>query len=137
MATEQTLTDYNAETEKDGSNEVDTTVFAAAIDADGKVIAVDTDCVQVKFTFDATGKSTFSSTEVLSKRQKGDNYGMSKIGKAEWYVQADAFEAQCIGKTASEIAKLVVEGGKGTEAVQTAGCTIAVSGFTAAAANLR
>ena len=136
MATEQSLKDYDAETGKDGSNEVDTTVFAAAVDKDGKVVAVDTDCVQVKFTFDGTGKSTFTATEVLSKRQKGDNYGMSKTGKTEWYAQADAFETQCIGKTAAEIAALMVEGGKGTEAVITAGCTIGVAGFVEAAAKI-
>ena len=134
MATEQSLKD--ATEEKDGSNEVDTTVFAAAVDKDGKVVAVDTDCVQVKFTFDATGKSTFTATEVLSKRQKGDGYGMSKTGKVEWYAQADAFETQCIGKTVAEIVALEAEGGKGVEAVQTAGCTIGVSGFTAAAAKI-
>ena len=135
MATEQSLTDYDAENEKDGTNEIDTTIFAAAVDAEGKVVAVDIDCAQVRFTFDGTGKSTLKSTEVLSKRQKGNDYGMSKTGKAEWYVQADAFETQCIGKTAAEITKLAVDG-KGTEAVQTAGCTIGVEGFVEAAAKI-
>ena len=134
MFTEQTLKDYDAENEKDGSNEVDTTIFAAAIDAEScKILAVDTDCVQVKFTFDGTGKSTFTATEVLSKRQKGDNYGMSRTGKLEWYAQADAFETVCLGKTADEVAALMVEGGKGNEAVTTAGCTIGIEGFVKAA----
>ena len=137
MSTSQSLTDYDAESGKDGSNQVDTTIFAAAVDKDGKIVAVDTDCTQVKFTFDATGKSTFSATQTLTKRQKGNDYGMSKTGKAEWFTQADALETQCIGKTASEIAGLMVDGGKGTEAVQTAGCTITISGFVAAAAKLR
>lgn len=136
MATEQTLKDYDAESEKDGSNEVDTTVFAAAVDAEGKILAVDTDCVQVKFTFDGTGKSTFTATEVLSKRQKGDDYGMSRTGKLEWYAQADAFETVCLGKTAAEVVALMVEGGKGNEAVTTAGCTIGIEGFVQAAAKL-
>ena len=134
-ATEQTLTDYDAETEKDGTNEIDTTIFAAIVDADGKVVAVDIDCTQVRFTFDGTGKSTFTATEVLTKRQKGNDYGMSRTGKTEWYAQADAFETLCIGKTASEITKLAVDG-KGTEAVQTAGCTIGVEGFVEAAAKI-
>ena len=136
MATEQSLKDYDAESGKDGTNEIDTTIFAAAVDADGKVVAVDTDCVQVKFTFDGTGKSTFTATEVLSKRQKGNDYGMSKTGKVEWFAQADAFETLCIGKTAAEIVKFAAENGKGTEAVQTAGCTITVTGFTSAAAKI-
>jgi len=133
METEQSLTNYNAETEKDGTNEIDTTIFAVATDADGKILAIDIDCVQVKFTFDGSGKSTFKATEVLSKRQKGNDYGMSKTGKVEWYAQADAFETLCIGKKASEVAEFAVEGGKGTEAVQKAGCTITVTGFVNAA----
>lgn len=136
MATEQSLKDYDAENAKDGTNEVDTTIFGVAVDKDGKVVAVDIDCVQVKFTFDGTGKSTFPSTELLSKRQKGDGYGMSKTGKVEWYAQADAFETLCIGKTASEIKTLAAEGGKGVEAVQTAGCTITVTGFVEAASKI-
>ena len=80
-----------------------------------------------------TGKSTFTATEVLSKRQKGDNYGMSRTGKLEWYAQADAFETVCLGKTADEVIALMVEGGKGSEAVTTAGCTIGIEGFVKAA----
>lgn len=136
MATDQSLKDYDAEAAKDGTNEIDTTIFAAAVDKDGKVVAVDTDCTQVKFTFDGTGKSTFTATEVLTKRQKGNDYGMSKTGKTEWFAQADAFETQCIGKTVSEIVKLAADGGKGVEAVQTAGCTITVAGFTSAASKI-
>ena len=137
MATEQSLKDYDAENGKDGTNEIDTTIFAAAVDANGKVVAVDTDCTQIKFTFDGTGKSTFTATEVLTKRQKGNDYGMSKTGKTEWFAQADAFETLCIGKTADEIVKLAAEGGKGVEAVQAAGCTVTVDGFTAAAAKIK
>ena len=123
---------------KDGTIEFDTTIFAAAVDANGKVVAVDTDCTQVKFTFDAAGKTTFTAPEsgVLTKRERGNGYGMSKIGKKEWFEQADAFETQCLGKTAAEIVALVGTDGKGVEAVQTAGCTITASGFAAAAAKI-
>lgn len=135
LATDQEK-QQDATAEKDGTIEIDTTIFAAAVDKDGKVVACDTDCTQIKFTFDAAGKSTLPATEVLTKRQKGNDYGMSKTGKVEWDAQADAFETQCIGKTAAEIVKLAAEGGKGVEAVQTAGCTITVTGFTAAAAKI-
>ncbi len=134
MATDQSLTDATAE--KDGTNEIDTTILGAAVDADGKIVAVDTDCTQVKFTFDLTGTSTFTATEVLTKRQQGNNYGMSRIGKTEWFAQADAFETQCIGKTATEVAGLAAADGKGTDTVKDAGCTITVTGFTAAAAKI-
>ena len=136
MATEQTLKDFDTEKVTDGSNEIDTTIFATAVDADGKIQAVDTDCVQVEFTFTGVGTSTFNAEqEVLSKRQKGDAYGMSRIGKTEWYAQADAFETQCIGKTAAEVAGLLGEDGlHGTDAVKAAGCSIKIHGFVAAAA---
>ena len=144
MATDQTLTDYNAETKKDGTNEIDTTIFGAAVNADGKIIAVDTDCTQVRFTFNAAGESTFTDTEVPTKRQRGAAYGMKgseiwgtdKVVEKEWFEQADAFESLCIGKTATEIAGLAASDGKGTDTVKDAGCTITVSGFTAAAAKI-
>lgn len=135
MATEQ-AEQTDATAEASGLIEFDTTIFAAAVDADGKVLAVDTDCVQAKFKFSATGLSDGVDAS-LSKRQKGDAYGMSKIGKAEWYAQADAFETQCIGKTATEITGLIADDGlHGVEAVQTAGCTIKINGFIAAVAKL-
>lgn len=142
MATDQSLTDATAE--KNGTNEIDTTIFGAAVDADGKIIAVDTDCTQVRFTFNVAGESTFTDTEVLTKRQSGAAYGMKgspiwgteKVVEKEWFEQADAFESLCIGKTATEIAGLAAADGKGTDAVKKAGCTITVSGFTAAAAKI-
>lgn len=134
VSTTQTAVD--ATEDAAGSNKVETTLFAAAVDADGKVVAGTSDCVEVTFTFDATGKSTFDATkEVLSKRAKGDNYGMVAYGGAakEWYAQADAFDAACAGKTATEIAGLMGSDYKGVADVQAAGCTIYVSGLVKAA----
>lgn len=133
-STEQTCTD--ATEEKDGSNKVATTVFASAVDADGKIVAASSDCVEVTFTFSATGVATLDTTKaVLSKKEQGDNYGMVAYAGAakEWYAQAAAFDAACIGKTASEVASLMGEDGKGVADLQTAGCTIYVSGFVKAA----
>ena len=45
----------------------------------------------------------------------------------EWYEQADAFCAACVGKTSAEIAALAVGDGYGVESLQTAGCTIGVT----------
>ena len=56
--------------------------------------------------------------------------------ESTWAQQADAFDAQCEGKTGAEIAGLKAENGKGVEAVQTAGCTIAVSGLVGAASKI-
>ena len=134
MATEQTCTD--ATEDKDGSNKVAVYTFASAIDADGKILAASSDCVEVTFTFDMTGVSTLDTTKAIaSKREQGTNYGMVAWGGAakEWFEQADAFDAACIGKTAAEIAGLMGEDGKGIADLQAAGCTIYVSGFVKAA----
>lgn len=133
-ATEQTCTD--ATEEKDGSNKVAVTVFAAAVNAEGKVVDCASDCVEVTFTFDLAGVATLDTTkEVLSKKEQGADYGMvAYAGSAkEWYEQAAAFDAACVGKTAAEIAGLVAEDGKGVADLQTAGCTIYVTGFVKAA----
>ncbi len=134
IATEQTLTD--ATEEKNGSNKISVYAFAAATDAEGKALAASSDCVEVSFTFDATGVATLDTTKaVVSKKNQGSNYGMVAYGGAtkEWFEQAAAFDAACIGKTASEIAGLVKDDGKGTDDLQSAGCTIYVTGFVKAA----
>lgn len=136
-ATEQTCTDATAE--KDGSNKVATTVFAAALDADGKVVAASGDCVEVAFTFDAKGAATLDTAKaVASKKEQGANYGMvAYAGSAkEWFEQAAAFDAACVGKTATEIAGLMGEDGKGVDTLQAAGCTIYVTGFVKAASKI-
>lgn len=136
-ATEQTCTD--ATEDKDGSNEIATTVFAAALDENGKVVAAASDCVEVSFTFDIKGVSTLDTTKaVLSKKAQGENYGMKKYGNAakEWFEQAAAFDAACIGKTASEIAGFAAEDGKGNADLKAAGCTIVVTGFVKAASKI-
>lgn len=134
VSTTQTTTD--ATEEKNGSNKVETYFFAAAVNAEGKVVAASSDSVEVSFTFDEEGKSTFDTKkDVLSKKEQGDNYGMKAYGGSvkEWYEQAAAFDAACIGKTASEIEELMGADYKGNADLQAAGCTIYVSGFVKAA----
>ena len=134
--TEQTCTDATAD--KDGSNKVATTVFAAAVDAQGKVVVASSDCVEVSFSFDTKGTSTLDTTKaVLSKKEQGSDYGMVAYGASkEWYEHAAAFDSVCVGKTAAEIAGLIGTDGKGVADVQTAGCTIYVSGFVKAASKI-
>ncbi len=137
VATSQTATDATAEAK--GSNKLETYLFAAAVNAEGKVVAASSDCVEATFGFDATGKTTFdASAQILSKKEKGANYGMVAYGGAtkEWFEQAAAFDAACLGKTASEIAGLMGADYKGTADVQAAGCTIYVSGFVKAASKI-
>ncbi len=130
------LTNADATADKDGSSKVETTVFAAAVDAEGKVLAAKTDCAQITFTFDQAGASTYDLTKAVStKREQGANYGMVAYAGAtkEWFEQADAFEALCVGKTAAEIVAFCAADNYGTADVKAAGCTILVDGFTKAA----
>lgn len=135
--TEQSVKDANEDAE--GSNQIETTFFAAALDADGKIVAASSDCVQVKFTFDAAGASTYDLTKAASsKKELGDNYGMKAYGGAakEWYEQAAAFDAACIGKTAGDVNALLGADNRGNEDLQSAGCTILVNGLVKAAAKV-
>ncbi len=133
VATEQTCED--ATEEKDGSNALAINIFAAAVDADGKVLVASSDCVDVAFTFDAAGVATLDASKaVVSKKDQGTSYGMVAHGAVkEWFEQAAVFDAACVGKTTQEIAGLKNEDGKGVSDLQTAGCTIDVSGFVKAA----
>ena len=141
VSTSQTTTDADGET--DGSNKLETTFFAAAVDANGKIVAASSDSVEVTFTFDATGASTYDATKaVASKKEKGANYGMTNplyggTAKKEWFEQAAAFDAACIGKTAAEVKDLMGPDYKGNADVQAAGCTIYVSGLVAAASKVK
>lgn len=76
------------------------------------------------------------SADVLSKQELGDAYGMkpaSGIGK-EWFEQADALAAYCVGKTYDEVvAGLAMdEAGHATDADLLTGCTMKVGGFVKA-----
>lgn len=129
----------DATEEAQGAAEVDVTVVAAAV-ANGKVSAMATDAVQTKCTFDAAGAATYAAGEITTKNELGTNYGMSAYGAdlngdgvvKEWNEQAAAFSAECVGKTASEISALVVDG-YGVESLQTAGCTVGISDMVKAA----
>ena len=134
-----TQTTEDATEDKAGSNKVTTTVFAAAVDAEGKVVSATTDAVEVSFGFELDGTTTYDdASAILTKREKGDDYGMKAYaGSAlEWYEQADAFDAACEGKTGAEIAGLMAEDYKGVEDLQSAGCTIYVSDFVGAAVKI-
>ena len=137
LVTDQTCQD--ATEEKDGSNKVSTTVIAAVLNAEGKVVVASSDCVELSFTFDQNGLSTLDTTKaVVSKKEAGAGYNMVAYGGAvkEWFEQAAAFDAACAGKTVAEIASLQAEDGKGVADLKDAGCTIYVTGFVKAASKL-
>ena len=97
----------DAEDEDPAKTQADVTAVALALDADGKIVAISIDVVQAKATVDADGVVTVAE-DVKTKRELGDDYNMKKYASpaavGEWYEQANAFEAYCIGKTADEVA---------------------------------
>lgn len=136
--TSQSISD--ATEDRVGSSQLETTVFAAATDAGGKITAASSDCLQVNFTFDTVGASAFDSTKILpTKREQGDDYNMVEYGGAgkEWYAQAAAFDALCVGKRVSEIGTLAGADNYGNGDLIAAGCTIKVDGFVRAASRLQ
>ncbi len=118
----------------EGSIKLTTTIVATAME-EGKVTAASTDAVEFSISIDDKGVATVPQTEVKTKYQLGENYGMVAYGgaKLEWFEQANAFSRTLIGKDAKQIANLMAEDYKGNEEVQTAGCTIYVSDFVKAA----
>ena len=112
-----------------GSAEVEISVTAAAV-KDGKATAMVTDAVSITAAFDAKGKTPLTSGNLASKLELGEKYGMKTNGgaKLEWYEQAAAFDKECVGKTASEIAGLATG-----DALTKAGCTIDVTDMLKAA----
>lgn len=124
----------NATADAAGSNEVETTITAAAI-KDGKVTAAITDAYQATASFDAKGVTSTKAEAITTKLEKGNDYGMAAYSpiKKEWFEQAAAFDAELIGKDASEIAALATAEGKPVDALVSAGCTIYVNDMVKAA----
>ena len=93
------------------------------------------DGVQAKGAVDAAGQLlTDVTAPVLSKDQKGADYGMGKISSIgkEWNEQAAAFASYVTGKTVEEIQGIAVnEETRPADADLATSVTIAVGGFQA------
>jgi len=105
----------DASADADGCAQTDGTIAAVTVDESGKVVQCVIDCAQIKVNFSADGAlvTNESNAELRSKYEKKDDYGMrgvSPIG-AEWFEQADAFAAYCVGKTAAEIEAIAMTDG--------------------------
>lgn len=122
----------NAAGEKDGAYQADTTICAVVLDDNGVIKMVKFDVVQVKLGFTAAGACTVEAgTVISSKEELKDGYGMRKaspIGK-EWFEQAEALEAWCVGKTLEQVMAAPLEGGKPTDADLVTGCTMTVTDY--------
>ena len=124
------------------------TDFAAAVVADGKIIAALNDAIQPKITINAAGEiveKTYKATKRNLKEEYGMapalNYGMDWNGDGkvlEWYLQSAEFSKYVVGKSADEVANLATKEveGKGyvisaDDALLNAGCTIQITSIKA------
>lgn len=115
-----------------GAAGVVSTIAAVLVDNNGKIVKCEIDCADTTLNFNGKGEFIVIS-EFKTKKELGENYGMKKAGaKKEWFEQADAFEGVVAGKTIDEVKALVANEGKGSDAVISAGCTIAIADFVAA-----
>jgi len=115
--------------------QVDATIVATALSADGKVAGTIIDTAQTKVSFDKDGKITNDlKAAVKSKVELGADYGMKKasgIGK-EWFEQAKALADWTVGKTPAEVEALKVTDGKADVAELKTSVTVSVGGYLAA-----
>ena len=124
----------DATEDKEGSGKLDVTFAAITVANDGKIVSCELDTASNTVKFTSDGKS-IANDEFKTKYEYGNDYNMVAYGGAvkEWFEQAEAFDAACVGKTADEIAGLVAEDGYGVSELQAAGCTVNVSCFVKAA----
>ena len=113
---------------------------AAAVGADGKILAALTDAIQPKITVSAEGE-ILNKDFTATKRELGDDYNMVKYGNsiAEWDAQAKAFADYTVGMTADEVNAMetrVNDHGYNVSADDTlyASCTIDITGMRASIA---
>ena len=126
------------------------TDFAAAVVADGKIVAALNDAIQPNIVIDAAGEIVSTSVGKegkATKREQKELYGMAgKVDanndgvKLEWYVQSEAFSKHVVGKTAAEVAAMATAANMlgyqmtTDTALLEAGCTIQITAIKAVVA---
>lgn len=142
-----TSSSKNATADAAGTAQVDATVAAVVLDAEGKIVVCRIDAVQNKIAVSAEGAVTVPAS-FKTKMELGADYHMADWGKnqdnngdgivKEWNEQAKAFEEYVVGKTADQINGLELQtldnGYKISkdEVLLNAGCTIQITDFIAA-----
>ena len=121
--------------------QVDGTIAAVVLDKDGKIVLCRIDAIQNKVTINDDGTFAIGNTKTKAELKEGYNmaaFGHSLIGNEtvlEWYKQAEAFEAWCVGKTIDQVKNMAtqtMENGyviSADEALLAAGCTISITDF--------
>ena len=128
---ENASSDITATDDKDVNAEVDLTVVALTLDADGRVTSAIGDMAEPALTIAADGGVTAPDT-VRSKLELGDSYGMrnaSSLGK-EWYEHSEGYCSYLKGKTEAEVADIPADG---SDADLAALCTISIDALQKAA----
>lgn len=133
LAIVTSVTNQDAEEDVEGKVDINATIVAAVVDAEGKVVVSKTDCAQGVVNFDEEGAALTEAGDITTKGELGTKYGMSASGKKEWNEQAAAFDATLVGKKAADFAALMGENTMGTGELATAGCTISVGDMIKAA----
>ena len=128
---ENASSDITATDDKDVNAEVDLTVVALTLDADGRVTSAIGDMAEPALTIAPDGGVTAPDT-VRSKLELGDSYGMrnaSSLGK-EWYEHSEGYCSYLKGKTEKEVADIPADG---SDADLAALCTISIDALQKAA----
>ncbi len=102
----------NATAEKDGEGKYDVTMVAVLVDGNNIIRDCIIDGIAASVKFDLKGTVTTDlNTEIKTKNELGDAYGMVAYGgaKAEWYKQAEALAKFSIGKTVNELREGAVD----------------------------
>ncbi len=119
----------DADGEKNGQAQITTTVAAVLLDRKGRIVKCEIDCIDSNLSITPEGEFA-PPVEFQTKDELKEAYGMKAWANTrEWYEQANSFESVVIGKTLDHLALLLTEDGKATEAVTSAGCTIAINEF--------
>lgn len=128
----------SAAAEANGKAEYDVTVVAVTVDNEGIIHSCIIDSIGASAEFTAEGiPVTPGTAAVLSKQEKGYDYGMVASGsKYEWFEQAAALAQFAVGKTVEE-----VKGGYSNDVDLATSASIYLGGYVAgieaAAANAR
>ena len=127
---------------KTGNAQVDATIAAVVLDAEGKIVSCRIDVAQNKMN--VTDGTIEAGKTFKTKMELGKEYGMEgKIDNdgngvmLEWDAQTKAFEAYVVGKTVAEVEAIKTQEAGGhqiavDQALLDAGCSMQITDFIAA-----
>ncbi len=134
----------STDSSKENLAQVDATVAAVVLDANGKIVQCRIDVAQNKM--DVTGGAVDTAAAFETKMELGSRYGMAGIidndgdgVMLEWDAQAKAFESYVVGKTAAEVRGIQTQEAGGhliavDTALLSAGCSMQITDFMEAVA---